>query len=254
MHRNQIDLVETCFEEGQYEAGLKVLDQLRAPDVKPPPCVSLFRLISCILLHATSRQIMRQIIYLALYPPAPSHMPTVDLEASPTKILRQAKRTQAFILPSISITAQRLLVSFALTNLPSSVFRAVPKHTTSPLAQSEHLEEMQSTVSKESAECMSNAKDAWSLLRPGFVRPMNPDSTFSKAKSSKVKTHAHDEFDSDEDDIEDPERAVAKYAWPVLEWMMIVLEKDERLTQGDAKNTRKHFSMLSLFQILTHSP
>lgn len=178
-------------------------------------------------------------------------MPVVDLEASPTKILRQAKKSQAFILPSISITAQRLLVSFALTNSPTSVFRAVPKYTMAPLALSEHLEEMQSAVSRESAECMSSAKDAWSLLRPGFVRPMNPDSSSSKGKLSRGKTRARDGFDSDEDEIEDSERAVAKYAWPVLEWMMMVFERDERLTQNDVNNIRECFSDCTLVQLFT---
>jgi len=32
---HQRGLVETCFEEGQYDAGLKVLDQLRDPSAKP---------------------------------------------------------------------------------------------------------------------------------------------------------------------------------------------------------------------------
>jgi hypothetical protein len=35
MSRHQSGLVETCFEEGQYDSGIKILDQLRSPRHKP---------------------------------------------------------------------------------------------------------------------------------------------------------------------------------------------------------------------------
>lgn len=35
MSRNQHGIVDTCFEEGQYEAGIATLDQLRSPNYKP---------------------------------------------------------------------------------------------------------------------------------------------------------------------------------------------------------------------------
>jgi hypothetical protein len=35
MSRNQHGIVDTCFEEGQYEAGIATLDQLRSPSYKP---------------------------------------------------------------------------------------------------------------------------------------------------------------------------------------------------------------------------
>lgn len=36
MTRNQRGLVETCFEEGQYESGIAVFEQLRSEKFKPP--------------------------------------------------------------------------------------------------------------------------------------------------------------------------------------------------------------------------
>lgn len=41
MTRYQRGLVDTCFEEGQYESGIAVLDQLRSSSFKPPVQVSL---------------------------------------------------------------------------------------------------------------------------------------------------------------------------------------------------------------------
>jgi hypothetical protein len=35
MSRHQRGLVDTCFEEGQYESGISVLEQLRSPQFKP---------------------------------------------------------------------------------------------------------------------------------------------------------------------------------------------------------------------------
>lgn len=35
MSQYQQGLVDTCFEEGQYESGISVLEQLRSPQIKP---------------------------------------------------------------------------------------------------------------------------------------------------------------------------------------------------------------------------
>jgi pentatricopeptide repeat protein len=35
MTKNERALVDTCFEEGQYEAGIMTLDQLRSAHFKP---------------------------------------------------------------------------------------------------------------------------------------------------------------------------------------------------------------------------
>lgn len=40
MSRHQRGLVDTCFEEGQYESGISVLDQLRSSHLKPSEWVS----------------------------------------------------------------------------------------------------------------------------------------------------------------------------------------------------------------------
>jgi pentatricopeptide repeat protein len=40
MSRHQRGLVDTCFEEGQYESGISVLEQLRSSHVKPSALVS----------------------------------------------------------------------------------------------------------------------------------------------------------------------------------------------------------------------
>jgi len=98
---------------------------------------------------------------------------------------------------------------------------------------------MESKVFFESL-CISEAKDCWELLKPGFVRPFKLEAT------SERRTRKRDAFDSDEDDIESGELAVAKYVWPVLEWMIMVFEKNERWTQDEAKNIRAYITTLGL--------
>ena len=39
MTRNQRGLVDTCFEEGQYESGIAMLELLRSTMFKPPSSV-----------------------------------------------------------------------------------------------------------------------------------------------------------------------------------------------------------------------
>ena len=39
MTRNQRGLVDTCFEEGQYESGIAMLELLRSTTFKPPSSV-----------------------------------------------------------------------------------------------------------------------------------------------------------------------------------------------------------------------
>lgn len=39
MNRHERGLVDTCFEEGQYEQGIASMDKLRVSHVKPPSCV-----------------------------------------------------------------------------------------------------------------------------------------------------------------------------------------------------------------------
>lgn len=34
---HQKNLVDGCFEEGQYESGISILDQIRSPNIKPYP-------------------------------------------------------------------------------------------------------------------------------------------------------------------------------------------------------------------------
>ena len=44
----QRGIIDTCFEEGQYEYGIDVLDKLRSQGYKPPPYVPLRHRVLCL--------------------------------------------------------------------------------------------------------------------------------------------------------------------------------------------------------------
>ncbi|KAK0505622.1 hypothetical protein EDD18DRAFT_91 [Armillaria luteobubalina] len=193
MNYSQAGLVDNCFEESQYEAGISVLDQLRSPRRRPKAS------------H------IRQLLYMALYPPS-FQINEVDIAASPTKI----KQGVHFHLKTTAIrSAQRLLLSFALTNTPKGLFRTVPGYDESvPSTEGDD-----DSVLARDSQCITRNKNCWSLLKPGFIKSSTPA---SQSSGSKRRRSQHDEED---------DSVVSENAWPTLEWFITIFEKDESITE-----------------------
>ncbi|KAG7452352.1 uncharacterized protein BT62DRAFT_1000090 [Guyanagaster necrorhizus] len=194
MNIRQAGLVDSCFEEDQYEAGLAVLDQLRSPHRRP-----------------TASHI-RQLLYMALSPPS-FQINEVDITASPTKINKGLK----FRLTTEAIrTAQRLLLSFALTNTPKGLFRTIPGYEKAvPSTEGDD----DSVVARDS-QCIIRSKSCWSLLKPGFIKSSTPA---PQSSGSKRRCSQPDEED---------DSVMSKNAWPTLEWFITIFEKDESMTEA----------------------
>ena len=89
------------------------------------------------VIHRLNRSHIRQLLYLALYPPAPSFQNDGDtkngkdagLPSSPSKL--HAKHQNSIMIPTPPATnaAQDLLMSFSRTNTPESLFRALPRYS-----------------------------------------------------------------------------------------------------------------------------
>lgn len=232
MTRNQRGLVETCFEEGQYESGIAVLEQLRSENFKPP--VSL----------------IRQLFYIALYPP-PSSLgyveerdlnPASPSKSSPTKQKHQAPKMTFAPSVNASEAAQRLLLSFVRTNTPTSLFQALPQ----PRRNNELTfegDDHDSIVAKESL-CIKDAKHCWAILKEGFVPRIKippPSLLAGKKKRGKLITDT-EEYEADRSNsVLAP---VAEHAWLVLRWLVELFQRDEYLTSGDA--SAKHSPLLLL--------
>ncbi|KAG1829146.1 hypothetical protein EV424DRAFT_1382984 [Suillus variegatus] len=233
MTRNQRGLVETCFEEGQYESGIAVLEQLRSKSFKPP--VSL----------------VRQLFYIALYPPPPSfdHVEERDLnpaspsKGSPTKTKHQAPKMTFAPSVNASEAAQRLLLSFVRTNTPTSLFQALPQPGKSdelPFEGDDH----DSVVAKESL-CIKDAKHCWAILKEGFVpRIKISQPSLLAGKKKRGKLIANTEEYVEEKYSNSVLAPVAEHAWLVLQWLVELFQRDESLASGDG--SVKHSPLLLL--------
>ncbi|OAX41066.1 hypothetical protein K503DRAFT_767997 [Rhizopogon vinicolor AM-OR11-026] len=236
MTRNQRGLVETCFEEGQYESGIAVFEQLRSEKFKPP--VSL----------------VRQLIYIALYPP-PSHDsveerdfdPVPPSKGSPTKRGNQAPKVTFAPTADASAAAQRLLLSFVRTNAPASLVQALPQPRVNgcnelPFESDDH----DSVVAKESL-CIKDAKHCWAILKEGFVPPIKiPPSSLLAGKRKRGKVINNTQEYPVEHLGNSILAPVADHAWLVLQWLVELFQCDEYLTSGDSS---VNHSPLLLLQI-----
>ncbi|KAK7687062.1 hypothetical protein QCA50_009562 [Cerrena zonata] len=240
---NQRGLVDTCFEEGQYETGIGVLDSLRSPRMKPfPPHV-------------------RQLVYLALYPPSipppegevPKNGFELGVPSSPSKL--GARHHRSILIPTVptTIAAQDILMAFAETNSPESLFRALPSYSLSgsessfgdvqTIPEGDDYDE-DSPIARQSRR-IKEAKNCWEILKDGFIQPK-----IDLPVSPRIKGRSRRRIDEDEFDIPLPEhlQIVAAHAWPVLHWIVTILEKDEDVTEREG---RARYSPLLLSQIPT---
>ncbi|EPS97716.1 hypothetical protein FOMPIDRAFT_1127865 [Fomitopsis schrenkii] len=210
---NQRGLVDTCFEEHQYESATVVLDQLRSPKYRPfPPHI-------------------RHLVYISLYPPTESEEFNADKlgsePASPSKLLLRQQKTTLLPTRAARDAAVRLLFAFAQTNTPGALFAALPKYTAAGDGAVNGIQEdTDSFIARQSIR-VRNAKDCWTILKDGFVQPaaeVPPLKRKGPARARVVEQTV--DGDSEEPGIPTP---VGQFAWPVLEWMICLLEKDETL-------------------------
>ncbi|KAK2464274.1 hypothetical protein APHAL10511_003731 [Amanita phalloides] len=209
MSWRQQAIVDTCFEEGQYESAILNLEQLRSPS------------------YIMSVSHVRQLIYIALHPisEAVSEKTTKSIYDSPSKI-HQAVKT--VISPSAVKEAQQLLFSLATTQFPESLARALPSYESTVDAATNAIEDLgDSDISRESL-CVKGAKDCWSLLAEGFLSRVKI--LFSTAKRKGRRRPADiDEMSPADDQMEASCNVVADSAWFMFDWLLTVFDRDEGL-------------------------
>ncbi|EIW83141.1 hypothetical protein CONPUDRAFT_164139 [Coniophora puteana RWD-64-598 SS2] len=230
MTRHQRGLVDTCFEEGQYESGIAMMEQLRTSRYKPHPA------------H------IRQVLYIALFP-----HPSADSSQQPSILPQTPQRSSAkSSLPPIkqplgpslaaSEAAQRVLVSLALTNSPDSLARALPQYADTARSGQVYTADEEDSALARDALCIQNSNYCWDLLRPGFVhRNGAPAANLTSSKAIRARAASISKQPS-----EDP-GSVAEHAWNVLEWLICIFEKDE--VQSAQRGRPAHSQLL-----LSHIP
>lgn len=227
MTRNQRGLVDTCFEEGQYESGIAMLELLRSTTFKPPS------------------DIIRQLLYIALYPPpCLSEDPVDEQEQAPASPIKQSPSKQRQFLktlftPSLAASeaAQRLLLSFLSTNSPDALFRGLPRYTATntdgcypQLEGGNEDYDEDSVIARESLR-IKDSKCCWAIVREGFIQHKNLTPTFQEGRKKRGKVTAVARENDSDNGIPSPVLSVAEHAWPVLHWLLSLFEKDERNTE-----------------------
>ncbi|KAI0766470.1 hypothetical protein BC629DRAFT_1442622 [Irpex lacteus] len=209
-------LVDTVFEEGNLDSAITLLDRLRNPVYKP----------------------YGHVLYIALFPPPAADAPTTSapvmdtIPSSPSKFA--AKNRQPFSLsPTLIEAAQNLLRVLVQTHSPASIARALPNYgltgldnlpDITPIAENND-DDGESELSRLSRR-IKDARSCWEILKENYIRPdpindIPKNSGRKSGRSSTVKT-THKVEDSC-----DVPKPVADHAFPVLESLIALFEKEE---------------------------
>ncbi|PIL36198.1 hypothetical protein GSI_01859 [Ganoderma sinense ZZ0214-1] len=239
---HQKSLADNCFDEGQYEAAIDALDQIRSRKNKP---------------HDAH---IRQLLYIVLYPP-PSLEDQIEEEAmrlepgSPSKLLSRRHKSSLAPSPKAAAAAQDLLMKFARTNTPESLVCALPSYPDSPNANlNDPAGSEDSHIAREALR-IRNARSCWDIIREGFIPRGNGDVTASPRKpKGRRSRRAQVQDDADEgwegEDTAAP-APVSDHAWSVLGWILTLFESNEAAVE---RNGQVRYSPLLLRQIPPSRP
>lgn len=166
------------------------------------------------------------------------------------------------MLPSDAATetARKLLFSFALTNSPASLFRALPSYPleldyNASAGRSDGVDlalDGEDSYLARVAQCVGSATNVWELIKPRFVKWDDPAATRISGKTRKRRSVVKEESDDLPFDDE-VSVAVAEDAWPVLSWFVLIFEKDESQTTGDEKCRPSDLSVDGSTQLVSSS-
>lgn len=189
------------------------------------------------LMLSIERDHIRQLLYIILRSPS--------IEPQGNDKIAQGANTdppkQQSHLPSSAdvAAAQRCLQAFGETNSPQSLLRAIPSYDESHSSISDGAnvveDEEESFLYKE-AKRIQSCKSCWQLLRADLLGPIGDRASIPIDGRTKHRTRNSGQSD---DDIWST-AVVGPTAWPVLEWLVILFEKDEENTA--ASGQCKHIS------------
>ncbi|KAF8348353.1 hypothetical protein F5887DRAFT_953234 [Amanita rubescens] len=226
MSWRQRAIVDTCFEEGQYESAISNLEQLQSPSYKP------------------SVSHVQQLIYIALHhiSGAAPEKTTKSIYDSPSKLQHFAKT----VISSMAVSdARQLLFSLTTMQSPDSLARALPSYESTVNVATNATEDVgDSDIARESL-CIKEAKDCWSLLTEGFLSKGKVLFSTPKRKGRRRRGDV-DDFTPLDDPVGTSRSIVADSAWPMLDWLLTLFERDERLFELEEHSL---YSPLLLAQI-----
>jgi hypothetical protein len=127
-------------------------------------------------------------------------------------------------------SSQRLLASLVATYPPAVLFGALPRYT----AEGHSLvgdEDEYSVIAREAMR-ITECKNCWAILAEGFIqrKKFGHFGSNDNSNSTTRKFRGKDPFaDDDDEDASDDDVPciVAENAWPVLDWIIVIFERDE---------------------------
>ena len=248
----QAGLVDSAFEEGQYESGIAMLEQLCSPTDYPSKCATTHIRYQLTSLDAPHRSHIRQLLYIALYPPpnsrtaAPKHRAAQE---SPSKISSRHAYSTLLPSPAASELAKRTLLVLADVNSPTSLLRALPAYpdpidgnSAPSLVNPELPSDADSFVALEAVR-FRDCKNCWNILKSAFIKSLSESTSFTpgsprkRRRGESLVKYAH--MDEEESSL-----VVGENAWPVLGWLLFLFEKDELSTEASRKGSTARHSQL----------
>ena len=139
--------------------------------------------------------------------------------------------------------ARTLLFSFAATNSPASLLRAFPSYPFNPDPSAIRgrvegadvdFDGEDSVIANVASLSVKSATSVWSMLKPGFVRWDIPFAEAEGKGKGTKRQPAKPKLEPYEDE-EDPSAPVSEGAWPVLEWLISVFERDAEMAEKEGK-------------------
>lgn len=197
--------------------------------------------------HPRFRSHVRQLLYIALHPPSPRPTGTnhKSSQESPSKISSRHAYSTLLPSPASSEVAKRTLRVLADVNSPASLLRALPAYPdptdpddAPPQADPELPSDADSFVASEAVR-FRNCKNCWNILKFGFIKSLADSSSTvpvggSPRKRPRGNTTATKYSPFDE---EDTCLVVGENAWPVLDWLLVLFEKDESMTEASRQGS-----------------
>jgi hypothetical protein len=189
---------------------------------------------------------LRQLLYIALYPPTPGPASTnhKTTQESPSKLSSRHAYSTLLPSPTSSELAKRTLRVLADVNSPASLLRALPAYPDPsdaddppPLVEPDPgPSDMDSFVASEAVR-FKNCKNCWNILKSGFIKSLTDSSTVPgtprKRRRGSAKATEYGPVDE-----EDSSLVVCENAWPVLDWLLVLFEKDESITETSRQRSK----------------
>ena len=142
--------------------------------------------------------------------------------------------------PTSSELAKRTLRVLADVNSPASLLRALPAYPDPNNADADAAPELPSDVDSfvaSEAVRFRNCKNCWNILKFGFIKSL-ADGSSTMPGSSRKRRRGNTAADYGPLDEEETSLVVGENAWPVLDWLLVLFEKDESITEASQKGSK----------------